>query len=106
MDTPVAEPVVDLKAKEISGNKWAAVIRAEVKDNVALRISKGGSQPTIGCLLVGERTDSAVYVRNKEAACTEVGIRAIVHRLPGTISQQELIDHGLCHLLTWWVLTL
>ena len=79
--------------KEISGTKWATQIRNEIKEQVAERMSYGGTRPTIGCILVGERPDSAVYVRNKENACKEVGINAIIHKLPLSITQNEIIKH-------------
>jgi len=79
-------------SKEISGNKWATIIRDEIKQSVINRISHGGTQPTICCVLVGERPDSTIYVRNKENACKEVGINAIVHRLPLSVTQLEIID--------------
>lgn len=79
--------------KEISGTKWAIIIRNEIKEQVIYRMSCGGTRPTIGCILVGERADSAVYVRNKENACKEVGINAIIHKLPLSITQNEIIKY-------------
>jgi len=79
------------KVKDISGTKWAAVIRQELKDEIDKIIANGGLVPTIACILVGDRNDSAVYVRNKESACKELGIRAIVRKLPATATQVEII---------------
>lgn len=41
-------------------------------------------------VLAGDDAASAVYVRNKEKAATEVGFAGVVHRLPATVTQEEL----------------
>lgn len=42
-------------------------------------------------ILVGERRDSATYVRMKAKACKEVGIASFQHNLPAEVSQEELM---------------
>lgn len=83
---------LSINTKEISGTKWAKIIRDELKQTITNRISSGGTQPTIACFLIGDRTDSAVYVRNKEAACKEIGIKSIMYKLPVSITQTEIIE--------------
>jgi len=46
--------------------------------------------PALHVVLVGDDAASAVYVRNKEKAVTEAGMRGEVHRLPATTSAAEL----------------
>jgi 5,10-methylene-tetrahydrofolate dehydrogenase/methenyl tetrahydrofolate cyclohydrolase len=48
--------------------------------------------PGLAVVLVGARTDSATYVRNKKKACAEVGIESEAHSvsLPAEVSQEEL----------------
>jgi 5,10-methylene-tetrahydrofolate dehydrogenase/methenyl tetrahydrofolate cyclohydrolase len=48
--------------------------------------------PGLAVVLVGERRDSATYVRMKTKACEEVGISSMQHTLPSDTSQQVLLD--------------
>lgn len=50
-----------------------------------------GVTPGLAVVLVGERRDSATYVRMKKKACTEIGIRSVGIDLPAEITQAELI---------------
>ena len=61
-----------------TGKAIAEVIRGEIKEDVeALKASKGVT-PGLAVVLVGNRTDSATYVRMKIKACEEVGSSAHV----------------------------
>ena len=54
-----------------------------------------GIRPGLAVVLAGDNPASQVYVRNKTAACAEIGVRTFDHRLPSTVSQgalMELID--------------
>ncbi len=42
-------------------------------------------------VLVGDDPASHIYVRNKEKACKEVGIKSFEHLLPATIPERELL---------------
>jgi methylenetetrahydrofolate dehydrogenase (NADP+) / methenyltetrahydrofolate cyclohydrolase len=44
----------------------------------------------LATVLVGERVDSATYVRSKGKACEELGMGSVSHHLPEDISQEEL----------------
>lgn len=50
----------------IDGNATAATIRAELKERVAAGVAKSGRAPGLAVVLVGNRTDSATYVRMKK----------------------------------------
>ena len=50
-----------------------------------------GMAPGLGVVLVGDDPGSHIYVRNKEKACKEVGIKSFEHLLPATISEKELL---------------
>lgn len=73
----------------LDGKETAAEIRAEIKEEVAGLEAKYGRKPGLAVVLVGEDPASQVYVRNKERACEDCGIRSIPHRLE-TASQLEL----------------
>jgi methylenetetrahydrofolate dehydrogenase (NADP+)/methenyltetrahydrofolate cyclohydrolase len=80
----------------LDGKETAATIRAEIREEVDKLAAKYGRKPGLAVVLVGEDPASQVYVRNKERACEDCGIRSIPHRLE-TASQLEL--EGLIHEL-------
>ena len=77
-------------AKIIDGKIIAAQMRAEMKQIVdAYR--KEGIVPTLAVILVGDDSASQVYVRNKEKACHEIGIRSMIYRLRSDADEEELL---------------
>ena len=46
----------------------------------------------LAVILVGERKDSATYVRNKKKMCEKVGITSFSHDLPAEVSEAELLS--------------
>lgn len=78
-----------MSAKIIDGKALALSIREEIKNEIA---SFGDNKPGLAVILVGEDPASAVYVRNKEKACEEVGITSYSYRLPATATQVEVED--------------
>src|ERR1700733_2545673 len=79
-----------MPAKIIDGVAIAAGIRSEIKSRAA-RLTAQGRQPGLAVILVGSNPASRVYVRNKIAACREVGIRSDLIELPIEITQAELL---------------
>lgn len=74
----------------IDGKKWAKVSRQETTQAVK-KLLDSGIHPGLTVVLVGEDPASQTYVRGKEKAATEVGMRSTVLRLPKDISQNELL---------------
>ena len=56
----------------LSGKAVAEQIRGELKEEVSALKSSTGLTPGLAVVLVGDRTDSATYVRMKRKACEEV----------------------------------
>lgn len=81
-----------MTAVVIDGNAIAQEIRAEAAQKAAAFQARHGVAPGLAVVLVGDNPASAVYVRNKERACREAGIRAETINLPATASQDEIID--------------
>ncbi|MCP4643648.1 MAG: bifunctional methylenetetrahydrofolate dehydrogenase/methenyltetrahydrofolate cyclohydrolase FolD [bacterium] len=77
-------------AKLIDGKKLAAEIRSDLADRVAA-LKKRGIAPGLAVVLVGDDPASAIYVRNKERACAEVGIASFAHRLPDTATERRVL---------------
>jgi methylenetetrahydrofolate dehydrogenase (NADP+)/methenyltetrahydrofolate cyclohydrolase len=73
----------------IDGKALAARIRAEVGVQVRA-LAERGVRVGLDVVLVGDDPASQVYVRNKERACEEAGIRSATHRLPAGTTQEEL----------------
>ena len=78
-------------SKFLLGNKIAAIVREELKETVAKNKAEFGISPGLAVILVGERRDSATYVRSKKKACAEIGINSYGFDYPSTVTQEELI---------------
>jgi methylenetetrahydrofolate dehydrogenase (NADP+)/methenyltetrahydrofolate cyclohydrolase len=74
----------------MDGRAVAAKIRARIATQVA-ELKATGVVPGLSVVLVGDDPASAVYVRNKSAACEEVGMRGETIRMPATTSEAELL---------------
>nr|MBC8515220.1 bifunctional 5,10-methylene-tetrahydrofolate dehydrogenase/5,10-methylene-tetrahydrofolate cyclohydrolase [bacterium] len=71
-------------ARIIDGRALAARTRVRLAEE----ISRRGREVTLAVLLVGDDPASAIYVRGKERAASEVGIRSLVRREPNSLSQE------------------
>ena len=65
-----------MTARIIDGNALSAQIRDQLAERAAALKDKGIT-PCLAVILVGEDPASAVYVRNKVAACEKAGMRSI-----------------------------
>jgi methylenetetrahydrofolate dehydrogenase (NADP+)/methenyltetrahydrofolate cyclohydrolase len=79
-------------ANLLDGKKTAEHIRESLKARVQSLIARG-IRPGLSVTLVGDDPASAVYVANKDAAATQVGIQAWTHRFPADISEEKLAAH-------------
>ena len=77
-------------AQIIDGKKIAADIRGEVAREAKV-LADRNITPGLATVLVGDDPASAVYVRNKQKACAEVGIAVWDHPLPASTPQDELL---------------
>lgn len=76
-----------MNARILNGKTEANRIeKALARQVAAMRI-----KPVLATIIVGQRFDSLLYVRLKEAAAKRVGIRTRSITLPSTVSQQRLI---------------
>lgn len=76
----------------LDGKATAATIRAEIKNEISEFFKRYRVSPGLAVVLVGEDPASAVYVRNKHRACTEVGMYSEVHVLPADTSEEKLLS--------------
>ncbi|MBI1996748.1 MAG: bifunctional methylenetetrahydrofolate dehydrogenase/methenyltetrahydrofolate cyclohydrolase FolD [Deltaproteobacteria bacterium] len=78
-------------ASIIDGKAVAKDVQRHIKEEVEGLERRWGMAPGLGVVLVGDDPGSHIYVRNKEKACKEVGIKSFEHLLPATISEKELL---------------
>jgi methylenetetrahydrofolate dehydrogenase (NADP+)/methenyltetrahydrofolate cyclohydrolase len=74
----------------LDGKAHADRMLEAVRLGVEARAARGLRAPALAVVLVGEDPASQVYVRNKAAACTKVGITSIEHHLAAHTPQAEL----------------
>jgi methylenetetrahydrofolate dehydrogenase (NADP+)/methenyltetrahydrofolate cyclohydrolase len=79
-------------ARILDGKAIAQQIQKELAAQVAEMIGESGVGPTLAAILVGEDPASEVYVRNKRQACERIGMESQLHRLPATVSEEELLS--------------
>ena len=76
-----------MPARIIDGKAVAAELRRAVQQ----RASALPFQPGLAVVLVGDNPASQVYVRNKDRAAQQAGLRADTIRLPASATQAELL---------------
>lgn len=76
----------------IDGKKLSAEIRNEVRIAVEELMEKHGLQPGLAVVVVGDRPDSATYVRMKKKAAAEVNFLSVSIELEESVSQKEIED--------------
>lgn len=75
----------------IDGKSIAAEIRQQCAQESAA-LQEQGIHPSLTVILVGSDPASEVYIRNKERACKQCGIRSQLIRLPENVTQQTLLE--------------
>lgn len=83
----------EASGKIIDGKAVAKEIRGEVAAEILRMKDALGVVPGLAVILVGDRKDSATYVRNKKKACESVGINSYEVRLPEDSTEQEVLQH-------------
>ncbi len=76
----------------IDGKKEAAILRKEIKNEIAQLKKKTNKVPGLTVILVGEFAPSQIYVRNKEKNSKEVGIKSNVIKYPSDVSEEEVLN--------------
>jgi methylenetetrahydrofolate dehydrogenase (NADP+)/methenyltetrahydrofolate cyclohydrolase len=79
-------------AQAIDGKEVAKKVRAEVKLRAEQFERQHGRKVGLEVVLVGDDPASQVYVRSKEKASVEAGMRGAVHRLPADASQASVVE--------------
>lgn len=74
----------------LDGKALANRMQAKLTEQVQQFQTQIGRVPGLAVLMVGDNPASAAYVRNKEQACTRVGIASFGRHFPADTSQVEL----------------
>ncbi|CAN0884063.1 Bifunctional protein FolD 4, chloroplastic [Linum grandiflorum] len=80
-------------AKVIDGKQVAQEIREEIAAQVSRMKDAIGVVPGLAVILVGDRKDSATYVRNKQKACESAGINSYQVNLPEDSAEAQVLTH-------------
>jgi len=76
----------------IDGKKEAADLRGELKEEVLKLKSEHNKVPGLTVILIGDLTPSQIYVRNKEKAANEVGLKSEVIKYPDSVEEKTVLD--------------
>jgi methylenetetrahydrofolate dehydrogenase (NADP+)/methenyltetrahydrofolate cyclohydrolase len=80
-----------MTAKLIDGKAAALALRERIAGEVARFRDATGRAPGLAVVLVGEHPPSAAYVRSKVKATREAGMESFEHRVPASVTQDELV---------------
>ena len=75
----------------ISGVEVSTKLKSELIQKVEL-LKKKGIDPCLATILVGNDQASAIYIRNKHKACSELGIKTKDNTMPSSIEEEKLIE--------------
>jgi len=76
----------------LDGKALSEKIKEEVKVEVAQLVEEKQITPGLAVILVGNDAASATYVASKAKACKNAGIYSVVHEMPESITQEELLE--------------
>lgn len=80
-----------MSAQLIDGKRIAAMIQAEIRDQVDARTRAGFRPPGLAVILVGGDPASQIYVRNKRRACETAGVVSRDYDLPEDTPEGDLL---------------
>ena len=75
---------------KLDGKQLSIEIEEKLKTDIASNINSTKRPPGLAVIRIGEDPASGVYVKNKESACSRVGIKSFVFHLKDTVEQQEV----------------
>lgn len=76
----------------IDGKKVSSHIKNNIAAEVKILKNKTGKTPGLAVVLVGDDPASAVYVKNKNKTCKNIGFQSFEHILPENTSEDKLLN--------------
>ena len=81
-----------MRARIIDGKALAEDLSAKVAAAVQRLTQDHGLEPGLAVVLVGNNPASEIYVRSKSMKTVAAGMRSSMHKLPDTITEDELLQ--------------
>ena len=75
---------------KLDGKKLSFEIEEKLKKDIQSNINLTKRPPGLAVIRIGEDPASGVYVKNKERACSRIGIKSFIYHLNDTVEQQEV----------------
>ena len=75
---------------KLDGKKLSLDIEEKLKKDIESNINSTKRPPGLAVIRIGEDPASGVYVKNKERACSRVGIKSYIFHLKDTVEQKEV----------------
>jgi len=79
-------------AKVINGRKIAKNLRSNISDEVKELVSKYKIVPNIVTIIIGDDPSSKLYLRLRDKACEEVGIKSSHVKFSADVSEEEVLQ--------------
>ena len=79
-------------AKVIDGRKIAKNLRSNISDEVKELVSKYKIVPNIVTIIIGDDPSSKLYLRLRDKACEEVGIKSSHVKFSADVSEEEVLQ--------------
>ena len=75
---------------KLDGKKLSLEIEEKLKNYIYVNKIIAKRNPGLAVIRIGEDPASGVYVKNKEKACSRVGIKSFIFHLKDTVAQKKL----------------
>ncbi len=75
---------------KLDGKKLSLEIEEKLKKDIEANLNSTKRPPGLAVIRIGEDPASGVYVKNKERACSRVGIKSFIFHLKDTVEQNEV----------------
>jgi len=76
----------------LSGKELSAVLKEEMKTEVAEILASGGRPPHLAAILVGSDGASETYVGHKVKMCEQLGFESTLVRMDESTSEEQLLE--------------
>ncbi len=76
----------------VDGRKIADEIKREVKIKLDEIEAIYGVTPTIASIIIGNNSESEIYLKLRDRTCSQVGIESIHYSFPANVSEKKLLE--------------
>ena len=75
---------------KLDGKKLSLELEEKLKNYISTNEKIAERAPGLAVIRIGEDPASGVYVKNKEKACSRVGIKSFIFHLKDNVEQKEV----------------